>query len=31
MRLTAMAKGQYCFRWERPPQSRMLKKAKNGM
>lgn len=30
-RRTAMEKGQYCFRWERPPQSSLLKKAKNGI
>ena len=30
MRRTAMAKGQYCFRWERPPQSRMLNMAENS-
>ncbi|KAF2454983.1 kinase-like domain-containing protein [Lineolata rhizophorae] len=29
MRRTAMAKEQYCFRWERPPQSRLLKKVEN--
>lgn len=28
-RRTALEKGQYCFRWERPPQSRLLKKAKD--
>ncbi|KAH8429391.1 uncharacterized protein LDX57_007055 [Aspergillus melleus] len=27
-RRIALAKGQYCFRWERPPQSRLLEKAK---
>ncbi|KAJ5201496.1 uncharacterized protein N7498_006159 [Penicillium cinerascens] len=27
-RHTAMTMGQYCFRWERPPQSRLLKKGK---
>ncbi|KAJ5420535.1 hypothetical protein N7465_003054 [Penicillium sp. CMV-2018d] len=26
-RRIAVQKGQYCFRWERPPQSRLLKKA----
>lgn len=26
-RLVALEKGQYCFRWERPPQSRLLKKT----
>ena len=26
-RRIALQKGQYCFRWERPPQSRLLKKA----
>ncbi|KAJ5952942.1 uncharacterized protein N7479_011355 [Penicillium vulpinum] len=26
-RRTAMKLGQYCFRWERPPQSRLLNKA----
>ncbi|KAJ5516957.1 hypothetical protein N7527_008517 [Penicillium freii] len=26
-RRTALQKGQYCFLWERPPQSRLLKKA----
>jgi hypothetical protein len=31
MRRTALEKGQYCFCWERPPQSRMLKKAGNDM
>lgn len=30
-RRTAMEKGQYCFRWERPPQSKLLNEAKNGM
>ncbi|KAJ5155703.1 hypothetical protein N7492_008506 [Penicillium capsulatum] len=30
-RRTAMKKGQYCFRWERPPRSSLLNKAKNGM
>ncbi|KAJ5781700.1 uncharacterized protein N7518_010183 [Penicillium psychrosexuale] len=30
-RRTAMKLGQYCFRWERPPQSRLLKMAKNGV
>jgi hypothetical protein len=29
-RRTAMRKGQYCFRWERPPQSRLLKMAEKG-
>lgn len=28
-RRTAMEKRQYCFRWERPPQRSLLKKAKN--
>ena len=30
-RRTAMAKRQYCFRWERPPQSRLSKQAEDGM
>ncbi|KAJ5285878.1 hypothetical protein N7524_001184 [Penicillium chrysogenum] len=30
-RRIALKKGQYCFRWERPPQSRLLKKADNSM
>ena len=30
-RRTAMEKEQYCFCWERPPQSSLLKKARNGM
>ncbi|KAJ5617361.1 hypothetical protein N7537_002475 [Penicillium hordei] len=30
-RRTAMEKGQYCFHWERPPQSNLLNKAKSGM
>ncbi|CAG7965095.1 unnamed protein product [Penicillium nalgiovense] len=30
-RRIALEKGQYCFRWERPPQSRLLKKAHNSM
>ncbi|KAJ5333668.1 uncharacterized protein N7506_007451 [Penicillium brevicompactum] len=29
-RRIALEKGQYCFRWERPPQSRLLKEAKDG-
>lgn len=28
---TALELGQYCFRWQRPPQSRLLKDARNGM
>lgn len=28
-RRIALEKGQYCFRWERTPQSRLLEKAKN--
>jgi len=31
MRRTAMANGQYCFHWERPSQSRLLKKDENSM
>lgn len=27
-RSIALEKGQYCFQWQRPPQSRVLKKAK---
>ena len=27
LRRTALQKGQYCFRWERPPQRRLLEKA----
>ncbi|KAJ5468929.1 hypothetical protein N7475_006681 [Penicillium sp. IBT 31633x] len=27
-RRIALEKGQYCFRWQRPPQSRLLKEAK---
>lgn len=30
-RRTALEKGQYCFRWERPPQSRLSKKAGNDV
>ncbi|KOS42844.1 hypothetical protein ACN38_g6283 [Penicillium nordicum] len=30
-RRIALQKGQYCFRWERPPQSRLLKKAQNSI
>ncbi|KAJ5754186.1 uncharacterized protein N7511_008339 [Penicillium nucicola] len=30
-RRIALGKGQYCFRWQRPPQSRLLKKAENSM
>ncbi|CAG8195598.1 unnamed protein product [Penicillium olsonii] len=30
-RNTAMEMGQYCFRWERPPQSRSLIEAKHGV
>jgi hypothetical protein len=30
-RRIALRKGQYCFQWERPPQSRLLKKAQNSM
>ncbi|KAK9847242.1 hypothetical protein MYU51_019697 [Penicillium brevicompactum] len=30
-RRIALEKGQYCFRWERPPQSRLLKKTKDSM
>jgi hypothetical protein len=26
-----MEKGQYCFRWERPPQNNLLNKIKSGM
>lgn len=26
----ALELGQYCFRWQRPPQSRLLKEARNG-
>lgn len=29
-RRIALEKGQYCFRWERPPQSRLMKEAKDG-
>jgi len=29
-RRVALKKGQYCFRWQRPPQSRLLKKAKDN-
>ncbi|RDL37625.1 Uncharacterized protein BP5553_05058 [Venustampulla echinocandica] len=28
---TAMEMGQYCFRWQRLPQSRLLKESENGM
>ncbi|KAJ5205027.1 uncharacterized protein N7498_005906 [Penicillium cinerascens] len=30
-RRIALERGQYCFRWERPPQSRLLKKAKHSI
>ncbi|CRL18232.1 Tyrosine-protein kinase, active site [Penicillium camemberti] len=30
-RNTAMKLGQYCFRWERPPQSRLLNKAESNV
>ncbi|QKX54885.1 uncharacterized protein TRUGW13939_01975 [Talaromyces rugulosus] len=30
LRREALRLGQYCFRWERPPQSRLLKKATGG-
>ncbi|KAJ5188679.1 hypothetical protein N7491_004999 [Penicillium cf. griseofulvum] len=30
-RFTAMKMGQYCFRWERPPQSRSLIEAENSV
>ncbi|KAJ5443048.1 hypothetical protein N7445_004799 [Penicillium cf. griseofulvum] len=30
-RRIALEKEQYCFRWERPPQSRLMKKAQNSM
>ncbi|KAJ5797205.1 uncharacterized protein N7518_005745 [Penicillium psychrosexuale] len=30
-RQVALEKGQYCFQWQRPPQSRLLKKAKDCM
>ncbi|KAI1829103.1 hypothetical protein N7451_012674 [Penicillium sp. IBT 35674x] len=30
-RRTAMEKGQYCFLWERPPQSKLLNKVKSDM
>ncbi|KAJ5951639.1 uncharacterized protein N7479_010052 [Penicillium vulpinum] len=30
MRRTALRKGQYCFKWQRPPQSRLLEKAKKN-
>lgn len=30
-RFTAMKMGQYCFRWERPPQSRSLVEAENNV
>ncbi|KAJ5352686.1 hypothetical protein N7452_001660 [Penicillium brevicompactum] len=29
-RRIALGKGQYCFQWERPPQSRLMKEAKDG-
>ncbi|CDM38145.1 unnamed protein product [Penicillium roqueforti FM164] len=29
LRQVALEKGQYCFQWQRPPQSRLLKKAKD--
>lgn len=31
LRRTAIENGQYCFRWERSPQSRLLKKAENSI
>ena len=31
LRRTAMKKGQFCFQWERPPQSRLLAQAEDGM
>lgn len=31
IRRTALEKGQYCCQWQRPPQSRLLKKAKDSM
>ncbi len=31
IRRTAIEKGQYCFRWQRPPQSRLLKKVGDGI
>lgn len=31
LRRTAMDNGQYCFLWERPPQSKLLNKAKSGI
>ncbi|KAJ5573876.1 uncharacterized protein N7459_008303 [Penicillium hispanicum] len=30
-RRVALEKGQYCFRWERPPQSRLLKQAEKDV
>lgn len=30
LRRTAVELGQYCYRWERPPQRRLLKMAENG-
>ncbi|KAJ5768135.1 hypothetical protein N7533_000718 [Penicillium manginii] len=30
-RRIAMEKGQYCFRWERPPYSQLLNKARGGL
>lgn len=29
VRRTAMEKGQYCFLWERPPQSKLLNRTKS--
>ncbi|CAI7596868.1 unnamed protein product [Penicillium manginii] len=31
LRRIAMEKGQYCFRWERPPHSQLLNKARSGL
>lgn len=31
MRRVAMELGQYCFYWERPQQSRLLKEGENAM
>ena len=31
LRRTAMSIGHYCFRWERPPQTRLLQQAEDGI